>query len=442
MSASKTAGNYGKQQKFYLERHHTNSHTMIYLGTHSKNYYVRYDTVDGYITKSLRTTDLDKAKTKAVELAATVLTRNAEGISQRQTIQSLTDWFTKLPRYTELSVRRQKQIIRMMRVPHHFFKGKDISTIRPNDWKDYYEFRHHFYDETDHAGKTRSGDKRYSTGTLRLERNTFLMVMGEAVNHRIINQMLRMPEPPTNWTDTKKNAARPDATYTPAQYAKFRIALNKYVEDRESSWRAGEQGRFTAHMIRAILWTIRHSGVRSKECVNLTHSCLEERRIKLEDGSVQETFAIYVKPTKVKSPHARYAILNYSGYRHLKQYIEYKKSLGLGCEPGDWLFPIWRAQHRPYDHNLLGDIFRKIAQSVDLYHIGDRTNPTRATVRMLRRYYIIRQMDNGTPVEKVAMAVGHKPETSQRFYQSVMKERYETEVFGGSWHPSLKDEEE
>ena len=113
-----------QQQKFYTETHHLNGQVMIYKGTHSPNYYVRYSTVKGYITKSLRTPDLDKAKAKAFELGELILTRNLHGLSKTQTIASITDWFTKTGRYKALSTQRQKQVIRWMRIFSEYFKNK------------------------------------------------------------------------------------------------------------------------------------------------------------------------------------------------------------------------------------------------------------------------------------------------------------------------------
>ena len=59
----------------------------------------------------------------------------------------------------------------------------------------------------------------------------------------------------------------------------------------------------------------------------------------------------------------------------------------------------------------------------------------------MRRYYIIRQIDGGTPIEKVAMQVGHSPATTQRYYNSVMKERYEQAVYTGSYYPHALDDD-
>lgn len=414
---------------------------MIYKGTHSPNYYVRYSTVKGYITKSLRTPDLDKAKAKAFELGELILTRNLNGLSKTQTIASITDWYTKTVRYKALSTQRQKQVIRWMRIFSEYFKNKSIDKIQYTDWADYWEFRHHFYDNTQYEGKALSGDGKLAIKTLRGERNTFHAIIGHANQHGIC-KMVKMPEIPLQWTDTKANYTRPDATYTPSQYAKYRKALNKWVTEREADWRSGKQGTYTAHMIRAILWTIRHSGARVKEVTKITHSCLEERTIKLPDGTSHQTYAIFIQATKSKSPFARYAIMNYSGYKHLKQFIELKKSFGFDCSDDQYVFPVWRDRTRAYSSNLLGAVFRRIVQKAGLYIIGDKTNPTRATPRMLRRYYIIRQIDAGTPVTHIAMAVGHKVETCQQFYNSIMRERYEQQVFTGSYYPSTMDEEE
>lgn len=431
-----------KQQKFYTETHHINGQVMVYKGTHSKNYYVRYSTVSGYVTKSLRTPELTKAKAKALELGELILTRHIHGLTKTQTIASITEWYTKSSRYTSLSTGRQKQIVRIMRIISEYFKSKNVDTIKYIDWADYYEFRHCYYNDTEYEGKAMADNGKLQLKTLRQDRNTFHQVMGHAHHHGLIHKMVKMPDIPSVWVDAKRNQNRPDATFTPSQYAKYRKALNNWVTKREENYRSGAQGTYAAHMVRAILWTIRHSGGRVKEITRLLHSDLEVRTIKLPDGTSHETFAIFIDPTKSSSPFARYAIMNYSGYKHLLSFIELKKQLGFDCGPDQYLFPVYRDRTRHYDSNLLGTIFRKIVQDVGLYIIGDKTNPTRATPRMLRRYYIIRQIDAGTPVEHIAMAVGHKIETAQRYYNSVMRERYEKQVFAGSYYPATMDNEE
>ena len=432
---------YNKNQKFYKERHHINGQTLIYLGTHSDYYYVRFSTVDGYLTKSLRTKELDKAKTRADVMAQHLLTTHAVGLLKRQTIASITEWFTQTRKYQRLSKDRQAFIVRIMRIISTYFKDKDYHSIRSADWDDYWNFRHHFYDDTAHHGKAIGDGRKYSVKTLRMERGSYQSVVNHAVSEGIVKRQVMMPQVPTEWTDTKKNQGRPDATFTPQQYRKFRDALNKYVDAADANWRSGEQGRYCARLVRAAVWTIRHSGSRVQECLVIKHKDLEERLIKDEDGNIAETFAIYIKSTKVMSPHARYAILNYSGYEHLKEFIAYKKESGIPFEPDDWGFPVYRSHSNRYPTNLLGDIVRNILKDINLYLIGDRTNPTRATLRMLRRFYIIRKIDQGVPVEKVAMAVGHTISTCERFYRSVQRERYEQELFTGSYYQVLGDDD-
>ena len=428
-------------QKFYIETHHVNGHIMVYLGTHSRNYYVRYNTVKGYITKSLRTTDLDKAIARSKELAELLLLQDVHGIRQRVTVAQITSWFMTTEEWANVSNGRQKQITRTLRIISDFFKNQPVDEIQRHHWKAYWKFRTEYYNNTDYEARAFSSSNLLAPKTLRGERITFHSVMGLAEQYGIIRKMPKMPPTPSKWIDQTRNPNRPDATFTKPQWNKFRRKLNDWVNSKNNNWRAGKQGVYTANLIRAVIWTIRHSGVRVKECLALRHSHLEQRSITTADGATHETFAMFVKPTKTLSPHSRYAILNHSGYKHLCEFIKLKEQMGMPAGDDDYVFNVWRSPSNAYPYNLLGAVFQRLAKSAGVYQIGDATNLSRATPRMLRRYYIIRQLDSGAPISHVAMAVGNKPSTIQRYYDSVMRERYEATVFSGSYYPNITNED-
>ena len=430
-----------KQQTFYLEKHTLSPLLMVYKATHSPNYYVRFTVADGYITKSLRTPNLDTAKAKATQMEIDEIQRQRKLSQKKQTVANIAEWYFQQEKFTGVGITRKKQIIRSLRIYSKYFGDKDLHTIKFANWKGYWDFRQNYYKRTDFKDRTRAGSNQYSYKTLLGERLTFLQVMNHAYNHGLMRVRLDAPYPTKRHFDTQSASVRPKPTFTHAEYSKFRKELNKWVSEAQENWRSGERGNYAANAVRAILWTMRHTGARCEEICRIKNKDLEPRKIKLPDGTVAHTFAIFLQATKSLQSDARYAIINYSGYEHLKNFIEYRNTLNIRNGEDDWAFPIYRNQYNRYSQNHIGEHFRRIAKRAGVFEIGDRTNEYTATTRVLRRYYIIRQLDGGTPIEKVAMQVGHSPSTTNRYYNSVMKERYEQAVYTASYYPHALDDD-
>ena len=424
-----------QSQSFYIEKYHLDSLTMIYKGKHSPNYYLRLNTVQGYITKSLRTPSLEKAKAKAFQLIPELSAKIDRDLPvKRQTVESIFNWYLQTPYATELGKVRLSNILRCGRVLKDYFQKKSIDTISLSDWIGYWPFRSNYYKGTPFEGRCRTESGLPSIKSLRGERSTYHQVVQAAYSNGLIRMPIEMPPVPRRFLSEGQNPTRPSATFTPAQYSKFRKALNKWAD--EPKYQNNSESVYTAQAVRAVLWTQRHCGARLKELLSITHDDLEKRTFKLTDGTTHTTFAIYVKSTKSLTPHSRYAILTHTGYKHLCAFIDLKIRFGISCEQDTPVFTLWRTRTKSLNDDQVGMFFRRIVKEAGLYQIGDRTNRTSATTRILRRYYIIRQIDSGTPISKVAMAVGHTESTCRRYYDSVMRERYESSVYEGSYHPS------
>jgi site-specific recombinase XerD len=414
---------------------------MIYKGTASPNYYVRFQTTEGYITKSLRTPILETAYARAKEMEVIELYKRRKRLQKKHTVASITDWYITTEKFQEVGTTRQNQIIRFMRIPSAFFGEKNIETITNESWRHYWDFRTNYYKRKDVTSKARDKSGLLSQGTLRAERNTFRQVVYFALSCGLLKKDIAAPMPPKRAQSKPSRTLGPNPTFTDAQYRKFRTELNKWVDEKDNNWRSGMQGKYAANAVRAILWTMRHTGARCNEVCKLKHKDIEVRTIKMPDGTKQETFALFLQATKSLNDQSRYAIMNYSGYTHLVEYLKLKSSFKQFRDgDNDWVFPIWRSPRRSYTENHIGTHFRNVAVRAGVDVLGDRTKQTNATPRALRRYYIVRQLDSNTPIEKVAHQVGHNPATTHRYYNSVMKERYEADVYAGSYYPTEDDD--
>ena len=139
-----------KVQKFYIEKHDITPLVLIYKGTHSPNYYVRFSTMRGYVTKSLHTQDFEVAKVRAAEMEQQTLRSSIAGLSTKQTIRTVTEWYSGTETFLSLQKGRQRQIIRIMKVYSDYFGNREIQDIMPRNWSQYWEFRTKYYDGMDH----------------------------------------------------------------------------------------------------------------------------------------------------------------------------------------------------------------------------------------------------------------------------------------------------
>ena len=428
-------------QTFYLEKHTLTDFpdAMIYKGTHSPNYYVRLNTISGYVTKSLKTRVLQTAIVRASARIPDLILKTNLGLpTTRQTIGSMFHWYLNSYYAEDLSHNRRQQIIRTGKLMTKFFGDKTVELIRHKDWHGWWRFRIDAYNDTPWNNRYYTGYDKPALSTLRHDLTTYHQVGFKALEHGLIGNFIKAPPVPKRRMGYNKREGTPRATYTEAQYRKFREALNQYVDDHSDGGkhRFNRAHQYYARSLRACLWTIRHTGARVLEICKAKHGMLEMKKIKTTDGETHQTFSLFITATKYKNHYSRIAIFTHTGTQHMLRWLDYKKSMGFTDNDDDYIFALWRNRKKHINPGQLTSMFKRIAIKAGVYQIGGQINPTNATPRILRRLFIVRALDNGVPVEKIAHQVGHTVETCQRFYNSVQAERYETEIYSGSWHPN------
>jgi len=354
--------------------------------------------------------------------------------TKRQTTASIWTWYMESPFVEDISPRRRNQILRTGKMFSDYLKTKPVDSITLNDWTGWWAFRIAYYNGTPYEGRCRSKNGIPSAKTLEQERITYHQVIYKAYASGLISEPIKIPPVPKKKLGFNRKPSRPSATFTQAEYSKYRKALNDYVEYHES--RNNRAHAYFAHALRASLWTMRHSGARVMETLTITHDQIRTRKIKTTDGSIHHPFAILITATKSQNHYDRMIILTHTGTEHLKQFIEYKRAAGFTTNGDDYVFALWRTRTKHLNPNQVWKYFRQILRTVQLDIVGDESNTTPATLRMLRRYYIIRQLDCGVDPDQLAHQTGHSPFVLRKYYDSVMIERYAQSVYEGSWYPT------
>jgi hypothetical protein len=429
-----------EQRKFYKELHRLEDwrDAHIYLGNHSPNYYLRLRSVQGYITKSLRTPNLTKARVKANELIPTLIQKLNRGLPTRtHNVLSMFEWYLQTPYAEMISAARERQIRRTGEIYAQYFGNKNIERIKLSDWRGWWSFRWDYYVGTKWAKHTRSKDGTPAYKTLKMERDIWQMVTSRAVENGLCSYAQEMPPVPARQLGYTSNRARPDATFTPAQYAKFRIGLNEY-RDRLNT--RGKNHQYFGEAFLCYIWLLRHSGARAYEILNLRHRDCELIEIKKDDGTKVLTYALYITATKTKHFYKRTSVLTYTGTECLKRFLNIKSekfSRQLGTNQNNYVFQLWRDKNKHLNADQLGTMFRRLCKEMDLYVVGDESYRTHITLRALRRYYITRMLDAGVSIEQVAANCGNTPGTIRRFYDAVQTTRYAASIYQGSYSPDL-----